>query len=237
MKLPKYLILSLVHCLIIITPSDSKCQPSFRCGNLNLKFPFTDIQKPECGLFVVHGCNSTIQLEVGGVRYDLLDAHLDKHEFRVRDPELEKILKERSYFSLRNISLPKSPFASLALVSQSLTLFSCKNINININSCFHDPQSFNQINCSPFTLYYNDTAGSATAPCEHYDSEYSRIQVPIKEDSAADLLSWLTPEFTLQWNVSKDCNLCHRSGGQCLSNARNEFYCNKGIIIYKLTIA
>lgn len=197
-----------------------------------MTFPFTDIQEPECGLFVVHGCNSTIQLEAGGVRYDLLDAHLDKHEFHVRDPELQKMLKERNYCSLRNISLPKSPFASLTVVSHSLTLFSFKTVN----SCFHHPQSLNQINCSPFTLYYNDTAGCATGPCECYDSECSGIQVPIKEDSSADLCSRLTPDFTLQWNVSEDCNRCYRSGGQCFSNARNEFYCKKDGVISVLSV-
>ncbi|KAH6771484.1 hypothetical protein C2S52_016287 [Perilla frutescens var. hirtella] len=47
----------------------------------------------------------------------------------------------------------------------------------------------------------------------------------------------LTHEFTLDWTVSEDCQKCRRGGGQCLSDARDEFYCKKGTSSLMLILA
>ncbi|PIN00915.1 hypothetical protein CDL12_26582 [Handroanthus impetiginosus] len=85
-----FILFSLFHYLIIYT-ADSKCQESFRCGNLGLlEFPLSQVLQPECGLFLVD-CKSSsprIQLEYGGTWYDILEK-LSANRFRIRDPFLE----------------------------------------------------------------------------------------------------------------------------------------------------
>ncbi|KAH6827744.1 hypothetical protein C2S53_015418 [Perilla frutescens var. hirtella] len=41
--------------------AQSKCQKSYSCGNFSLEFPFTDIKDPDCGLWMVDGCDSTYE--------------------------------------------------------------------------------------------------------------------------------------------------------------------------------
>ncbi|XP_057765834.1 LEAF RUST 10 DISEASE-RESISTANCE LOCUS RECEPTOR-LIKE PROTEIN KINASE-like 1.1 [Salvia miltiorrhiza] len=219
MKLPKYLILSLLHCLII-TSTLSKCPQSYPCRNLTLKFPFTDIRNPECGLFMVDGCNSThglprIQLEAQGLRYDLLQ--LSENNMSVRYSQLQKLFKEGTYFLLR---LPKYPFSSLTIASPHINLLSCNNPHFGGNPC----------NCSQIPL--NLFCVNLTAPKETRDSsECSMIQVPINTEPnqcSKIHLNQLNPEFTLEFNVSHDCYQCHRRGGQCFRNWINDFYCKEG---------
>ncbi|KAG6389921.1 hypothetical protein SASPL_151396 [Salvia splendens] len=104
---------------------------SHPCGNLNLIFPFTDIQKPKCGLFMVDGCNPPhpdrkVQLDYEGLRFDLLN--ISENDISIRDRWLNELLNQRRYLDLRNFSLPKSPFASLKLISPYR----------NLSSCFYD---------------------------------------------------------------------------------------------------
>ncbi|KAL1531857.1 non-specific serine/threonine protein kinase [Salvia divinorum] len=218
MKLPNYLILSLLHSLIIITTasSDSKCPPSHPCGNFNLKFPFTDIGKPKCGLFMVHGCDNPphrdrkIQLEHEGLLFDLI--HIQGNNMSISDPELKKLLVEERYFDIRNLSLPRSPFASLTLVSPHRHLFSC-------NEFYDCTENFlNSVSCSHFTLFYKDAR----------DCPVIQVSITRGSDRESEFdFSQLSHEFILEFNVS-DCSECHHRGGQCLSNSINEFYCKEG---------
>ncbi|KAK0574860.1 hypothetical protein LWI29_030212 [Acer saccharum] len=60
MALATYLVLFLICHLLLLSLSEQdpnpRCPP-FRCGLLNIGFPFSNQTHPECGLFVVDNCN------------------------------------------------------------------------------------------------------------------------------------------------------------------------------------
>ena len=57
MALGKHVMLLLGH-LLLLLKADSKCPKAYACGNFTLEFPFTVSNDPDCGLFIVDGCDS-----------------------------------------------------------------------------------------------------------------------------------------------------------------------------------
>ncbi|KAG8366646.1 hypothetical protein BUALT_Bualt17G0101300 [Buddleja alternifolia] len=177
---------------------------------------------------MVNNCTSAnpiIQLGHGGSWYEILNK-LSTNMFFIRDPALQTQLSERSCF-FANLSLPKSPSASLA-ISTNLTLFRCVNQSDSeeIERRFED---YTSRRCQFFTVYYRNSAfgggeeGSVPSNC-------SVIELPrsLAPDSEDELFRLLSAEFTVEWNVSANCSQCHGRGGQCLTNNMNEFRCKYG---------
>ncbi|KAG6391673.1 hypothetical protein SASPL_149430 [Salvia splendens] len=224
-------VLILLLCLLRLLPqSHSKCKESYSCRNFTLRFPFTDIRDPGCGLFAVGGCDSTTQeehprLQIGAstsAKYILNQP--SKNEFIILDFLLQTLLESPRCFSYMNVSLPQSPSVSFTF-SPNITFFACfnKSSNEEIQEYF---ESYRREECDASTLYYKIPATESHNGA--IPRECSLTQLPVKSDENSTQLSeMLTSSFTLEWSVSEDCDRCYRGGGQCLADNRNQFYCEK----------
>ncbi|KAK4479897.1 hypothetical protein RD792_015441 [Penstemon davidsonii] len=166
-----------------------------------------------------------IQFQYGGDWYDILHKNSTNSLF-VRSPSLQHNLGSPNCLSFTNLSLPNSPSSSFT-ISPSMNLFLCYNESRDqaINEYF---QSYSLHRCAAFNVYYrNPNNSSSSASVIDIPGNCSMIQMPSNQDySGGDhLLSMLTSEFTLEWNVSGECNDCHRRGGQCTTSNMNQFLC------------
>ncbi|KAK4479894.1 hypothetical protein RD792_015438 [Penstemon davidsonii] len=220
---------------LLLESADSECPDSFSCGNLSLlEFPLSNM-KSNCGLFMVD-CDSPIpriQFQYGGDWYDILHKN-STNSLLVRSPILQHHLGSPNCFSFTNLSLPNSPSSSFT-ISPSMNLFLCYNEShdIVINEYF---RSYSLHTCAAFNVYYrNPNNSSSSASVIDIPENCSMIQMPLNSSNqdyysgGGDLLSMLASEFTLEWNVSRECNDCHHRGGQCTTNNMNEFLCKIGL--------
>ncbi|KAL0463547.1 UNVERIFIED_CONTAM: LEAF RUST 10 DISEASE-RESISTANCE LOCUS RECEPTOR-LIKE PROTEIN KINASE-like 1.1 [Sesamum latifolium] len=186
--------------------------------------------EPDCGLLMVNKCesdNPEIGLRAEGIWYEFLEKK-PENKILVRDRILQGHLNNR-ICPVANMSLPNSPSISLS-VTPNLTLFTCFNQSYD-ERVEHYFESYNKENCGVFTGYYrNQGTGIPASQGSRPPEGCSFIQLPIKsEHDSGDLFDMLTAEFTVEWNISKACYECHHGGGQCLSNAANEFECKKAL--------
>ncbi|PIN14989.1 Serine/threonine protein kinase [Handroanthus impetiginosus] len=241
MNLAKCLILfSLFHYLIIYS-ADSKCQKSFRCGNLGfLEFPLSHVTKPECGLFPVN-CSFSyprIQLGDGGTWYDVL-VKLSANKIRIRDPNLDEYWYNYSCSSFRGLSLPSSPSSSLTISSPNITMFECPKDSLGESNALLDnyfgAENYTVLDrCPRFILYYSRYQANISFREEFAIPEpCSVVQLPGNLYSFQGwkpgdaLILNLTSEFDLEWNLSDACLKCHQEGGQCKTMDVNKFLCTQ----------
>ncbi|KAK8617579.1 hypothetical protein V6N13_080489 [Hibiscus sabdariffa] len=187
---------------------------SFPCGELgDLTFPFTEGDRPDCGLFVVNSCNSTSRGCAGAAR------------------TWRTMLNQRDCQSLNNLSLPNLPYVSFEIVP-NLTLCKCEtssNISLpNETELRHTP-------CDNYAIYYHrpkpppnddmnqDDRLSSLCPCP-------TIQLPLSEPPSdnGNVFDLLTPNVSVEVYISGLCSTCYRRGGICLARNQN-FYCGKGM--------
>ncbi|XP_057765839.1 LEAF RUST 10 DISEASE-RESISTANCE LOCUS RECEPTOR-LIKE PROTEIN KINASE-like 1.1 isoform X2 [Salvia miltiorrhiza] len=232
------LLLVLWHLLLL--QADSKCQKSYTCRNFTLQFPFTYIDDPQCGLFTVAGCESSSRekhprLYIGAstsAKYIL--GQPSQNKLLIHDFLLETLLgSPESCYSFLNVSLPQSPSVSFT-ISPNITFFTCfnKTTNRQIQDYF---QNYSRQDCEASTLYYKTPATQEHAP--QIPEACSLAQLPIKSDeNSTQLLKLLSANYSLEWNVSEDCNECYRRGGQCLADNQNDFYCKSKTAENRLTV-
>ncbi|KAL1531854.1 hypothetical protein AAHA92_31942 [Salvia divinorum] len=246
MAFGKHVMVLLCHLLLLLLlKADSKCPKSYNCGNFSLEFPFTVSNDTDCGLITVDGCNSTegsptIRTRDAKSPYHILEK-TSTNAFRIHDSGLQESFTPSICYTFRNMSLPETPFVSFTF-SPNITFFTCYNqtASLQIQDYF---QSYRSSRCNISTVYYK-------TPSTHQDhtlpipQDCSSIQLPIKSGNrSADLLHLLSADFTLEWNLSEDCNKCHHGGGHCFSDNRNQFYCGteggltKIVFIGGITIA
>ncbi|KAI4357766.1 hypothetical protein L6164_001694 [Bauhinia variegata] len=212
-----------------------KCPSSFNCGYLEtIQFPFTTIERPDCGILALHGCGNDsvsskgIQLKKGE-RYHVM--HIDHSTIFVRDDHLHKLLQSRSceiFNSNYTPNLPPtSPLASFD-VKYNITLFKC-------NKSLHIPQpklSFNYANCSNYNIYYfprEFELPMSNKPPPKAFAECSILQLPVKdEDDSNDPFTFLSAEVPIKVRFSEECAKCYyHERGMCQLDSRRKFLCVK----------
>ncbi|KAL8470760.1 hypothetical protein ACS0TY_033360 [Phlomoides rotata] len=224
MALVKIIFFMFVCRLLLLNPADSECEKSFRCGGLSsLEFPLSRVDDPECGVFLVDGCDSDnpiIQLEAGGRWYEIL-RKVSQNSLSIRDPEMDRLSKAKNCYTFHNLSMPKSPHSSF-IVSPNITFFTCWT-----QTHF---EYYSSKDCPPFTLYFPNTAGDPDPPeVIPLPQQCSLSRAPFRfNPDSSEAFQMITAEFTLEWNVYDNCSNCHNGGGQCLTNTRNEFVCKRG---------
>ncbi|XP_057765841.1 LEAF RUST 10 DISEASE-RESISTANCE LOCUS RECEPTOR-LIKE PROTEIN KINASE-like 1.1 isoform X4 [Salvia miltiorrhiza] len=223
--------LTLLLCLVLLLlRAHSKCPKSYACRNFSLEFPFTISSYPDCGLFIVDGCDSHIghpilRSKAPTAPYLIL-GKTSTNRFLIHDSLLQEPLRSSTCHTLRNLSLPQSPFVSFTIISPKLIFFACYNQTPSPQ--IHDYfQSYRSLSCNISTLYYQIPAPPHHAPPIPRDHCFL-TQLPFKSDNnSTDLLHLLTANFTLEWNVSQHCYKCYSGGGKCLTDNQNQFYCSK----------
>ncbi|XP_019172584.1 PREDICTED: LEAF RUST 10 DISEASE-RESISTANCE LOCUS RECEPTOR-LIKE PROTEIN KINASE-like 2.5 [Ipomoea nil] len=204
----------------------SSCPKQFTCGNLgNLSFPFSNVSRPECGLYTLD-CNATPYptITLGQNQYGV--RFIGDDFMKLFDPLLGKRICNVFH---TGISFPSSPSISFEFLF-AMEVYKCNRSSSNvslqqkIDHYFLGYKSYNS--CQNFSLYYtqveNDTqlVGSLPAEC-------SVIYLPFDRSSRAmDLFERLNSSMLyLQWKVSEVCTECHYNEGQCLTDTHNNFQC------------
>ncbi|KAF5727738.1 hypothetical protein HS088_TW22G01435 [Tripterygium wilfordii] len=193
--------------------------PSFNCGNFgDIRFPFTEQDRPECGLCIVYGCDSDsqkIQLERNGSLY-LLENISQALNITIKDERLEKFLtlQDRHCENLNNLVFRNSSSISFSLTPK-LDLFNC---NSSVSDTLH--MDFNYTGCHDY-IYYNSINHSLpTIP-----PQCSLVSLPAKpSQNFGDIFSVLTATFHLKLHVSPACYSCYYRGrgGECQINSKGE---------------
>ncbi|KAL3631352.1 hypothetical protein CASFOL_024336 [Castilleja foliolosa] len=221
------LIFYLLHQLI---NSDSICPKSFKCGSLGtLEFPLSN--QTGCGLFMVQNCdtqNPTIQFGADGYPYDFL-ANKSKKQVLVSDPYLRFHLSTHFCLGVRNLTLPPvgSPSVTIAVVPH-ITLFACINQTYNSDAMINTFRSYKYTNCSPWDVYYKNPATHVSVTEMPLDCTVLQVPINSTRNPNSSLPNLLSDQFIIEWNVTEDCYQCHSRGGQCLSNAMDQFQCDIG---------
>ncbi|XP_017970430.1 PREDICTED: rust resistance kinase Lr10 [Theobroma cacao] len=155
--------------------------PTFPCGKLGeIGFPYTPRDRPECGLFVVGGCEGNIQKVQlkQGERWYQVDSISQAGTVTIYDEVLAKQLETKDCESLKNLSLsfPNLPYVTFQILS-NLTLCKC-NSPLNTSKM----QEFSYAKCKNSTIYYSQPQGMPKPPDEdQYDRLSSLCNCPIIE--------------------------------------------------------
>ncbi|KAJ8548275.1 hypothetical protein K7X08_030744 [Anisodus acutangulus] len=223
------------------------CPKEFNCGRLgNMSYPFSEFNKPHCGLSKID-CNNTFlypKVELEGVLYNGFKKWLWINGIDLSDLSLEGYLAKRSCKSFeRNLSFPNSPSVTFG-VYNNITLFKCMNgSSEEIGDYFRRYENYS--NCDGFKLYYHKprTDERHNIPAD-LPPNCSIIRLPLRflsnsEPVPTDLFDLLTSNFTLDWEVSKVCSKCIYREGQCQNDSKNDFFCSKvlGGIFFIITIS
>ncbi|GFZ16058.1 receptor serine/threonine kinase-like protein [Actinidia rufa] len=218
--------LLLLHSAGQENPHQNHCPESFNCGIHGLiKFPFSTTSYSHCGLFTVR-CNESIPKLNLGVKdqwYDTKDT-FQGNEIRVKDNVLDLLINTTScdvFSSYLNWALRPAALVSFT-ISPSLTLFKCTSINSQLDQQKADyfRGNHNYRGCTGYTVYYeypnHHQEGLTNRSLPHNCAVIELPVLPPKRDqTASDLFSILASEYTIRFNVSKQCLNCHHDGGQC----------------------
>ncbi|KAL3336780.1 hypothetical protein AABB24_029449 [Solanum stoloniferum] len=228
----------------LVEVESKSCPKEFNCGRLgSMSYPFSEFNKPYCGLSKID-CNNTFQypkIEIEGVTYNAYKKWLWVNGIDLSDSILEGYLANRSCKSFeRNLSFPNTPSVSFG-VFNNITLFKCMNAststssNEEIGGYFRRYEKY--LNCDGFNLYYHKPRTdhrNYSIPVDEDDlpANCSIIRLPLKYIPTSvpvpsDLFELLSSNFTLDWEVSKDCSKCFYREGQCQSDSKNNFFCSK----------
>ena len=236
-------LLLLISCIVQVV-SGTKCPPSLPCGYVgNVSFPFTTTGHPECGIFVIHGCDdeagATKSIQNNNRWFDIVS--LNQSTITIRDNHLLDLLLWRSceVMDYKSTFAVNSTLASSHLINSSYVL----RCNHALDPKRLPPMLSNPAVCGNHTFY---ELIEEIEKSDYMDSEvhsYSRynnltgcsiINVPIagpviskgfnslfNRSSAADI--------PIQMQLSPDCSHCQSVYvGQCRTDNYGKFYCDKG---------
>lgn len=220
------LLILLLLSQFLILHSAEPCPLSFHCGNLlgDLKFPYTEESRPECGFFVVKDCNRpnpSVQLDRVG-RWYRIHKISQANTLTIYDESLVQQLRNRncSGLSMKNF-LPHLPYVTFNITSGPIALCTCKTA---LNASFPEQVQLNHTACNNYTIYYGPPEAPSPCPC-------STVQLPLTNtppENGTHSFILLTPHVSVKINLSKPFKECHWRGGTCLVRNRR-LYCTKGI--------
>ncbi|CAA3004412.1 Serine threonine kinase [Olea europaea subsp. europaea] len=216
--------------IYILQLVDSHCPKQFQCGNLgNLEFPLAS--SPGCGLLPVD-CgaqpNPIIHLDYYpfSPSYEILKKS-SPNELFIRNTFLERVLHNNKEICNLFFPLPMPPSPSISTsLFPNITLFKCDKYRNYDNEIPNFQEIYgNYDGCDFFNIYYPKSNGSLSPP-----KDCSVLPLPRNlqyNSDSTDLFQRLGSDCHLKWNVSDDCRNCHRKGGNCTTNMKNEFRCDK----------
>ncbi|KAI7998487.1 NADH-ubiquinone oxidoreductase chain 5 [Camellia lanceoleosa] len=223
--------------------SFQNCPQSFQCGKLEqIKFPYSNITYPDCGLCTVN-CSEPIPKLYFGVDqlwYEVHDKFLSHEVLNVTDKNLETIIKSKNcdvFTFYLSWSLPTT-FVSFT-VSPNLTFFKCptgvsSDLDKQIDHFFCHNQSYSYYKgCSGYTVYYKypDDPNQSLLINERILQSCVHFQLPVfslngsRTRNVSDLFSVLASEFSLGFHASNECGKCNLRGGHCPRYNSSKFQC------------
>ncbi|GMP83406.1 hypothetical protein CsSME_00037330 [Camellia sinensis var. sinensis] len=235
--------------------SFQNCPQSFQCGRLGqINFPYSNTTYPQCGFCTVDCSEATPKLNFGVEQqwYEVHDKFLNHEVQNVTDKILESLIKSKScdvFTFYLPTSLLITPSVSF-IVSPNLTFFKCPS---GVNGAL-DKQIEHFLRHNHSYSYYKGCLGNAVYykyPDDPHQSlindrilqSCAHIQLPVvslsdsRKRNVSDLFSVLSSEFSLGFNVSKECSECHLKGGHCHRYNSAKFQCTEQAYLPKKSIA
>ncbi|XP_044494505.1 LEAF RUST 10 DISEASE-RESISTANCE LOCUS RECEPTOR-LIKE PROTEIN KINASE-like 1.1 [Mangifera indica] len=193
--------------------------PRFSCGFLgNIGFPFSNRTHQECGLLVVDNCTEPVpSIQLGKQRqwFNIKGISQD-NTLELKDKNSEEEFHNCSRKSLKNLTLPISPFLSFN-VPDKLAGFQCP-----LN--YTPPKNFNHLcnnSQNSYILYWGPFNVFPRPP------NCSRINLQVNKTETSIEYSYLyTGSFSVEVNVTDECYDCFSAGGQCKTDSNGNFNCS-----------
>ncbi|KAI4357783.1 hypothetical protein L6164_001709 [Bauhinia variegata] len=215
--------------VILLSAQNPNCPISFHCGDLGtIQFPFADAQHRDCGLLVIHGCDSNdpsalkyIQFDNAGELFQVTG--VGESFVSVRDFHLqEKLLSRNCDAFTHNRSLDSLPLINSAIVAYRFDYENSSVIRCNrtVNASFLGSYDSKYTGCPGYDLYLGYGG-------KRYPEECSTVQIQIQNyNNIKDPFSSAAAEITVTVQVSDDCSKCHyEKEGQCRLDTNGQFFC------------
>lgn len=214
------------------------CLDSFECGNLGfIKYPFTKVGLPKCGVLQIQGCDDHnknaskyVQLTKGGKLFQVTNVDTSSwstgNTISIIDQNLTKFLQKNACeaFSYDNITLPPpSPFG-LFYIKDNITVVKCtKKLVIK-----YPPNNFfKNRTCPHYDFYFGDSISDSES--NQSFASCSLFHLPINELGFAlsgNPFPYLADQITFQFQPSDFCRRCHRNTkGHCGADSNGQPYC------------
>ncbi|KAH7841536.1 hypothetical protein Vadar_031238 [Vaccinium darrowii] len=223
----------LVFHLLFLHSSGSSCPSSFDCGPLGpMKFPFTSLTDPQCGLCTLSCHEQAPKVFLGDEGRSIQVSSIDDNAIKISDPFLKDLIDNKSCGFFSYINSPYTPYISYT-ISPNLTFVKCLPSN---------PEHKNQTdlkyfsgNCTRYrgegchgNIIYFSYRNNTVPPLGSFPRNCASFQLPIvssvEDRNLSDPFSLLTANFSIEYHVSKECQTCLANYSQCLRDNR-EFHC------------
>ncbi|KAJ4972734.1 hypothetical protein NE237_005908 [Protea cynaroides] len=219
-----------------------RCSP-FRsnCGNSDLRYPFSEEAKRECGLGIIRCVNnSTPRLIINSEdddpdRFQVIDFNYTARVIAIQDLKFSNLVRQNRCNELYDFSTPNSGNISFQFESLITYFQICTKGDLDtfVHENHDDYRMWGFRACGAYDLsFYNYYPGKPPspsptpppAPPPSGDSQHACKEVEFPVDfpkgisgKVDDILGWLSSGFYLQWNLPQQCHQCDESDTLCLS--------------------
>ncbi|KAL2948094.1 hypothetical protein AAZX31_20G107200 [Glycine max] len=213
------------------------CPDSFDCGSIGkIHFPFTTVERHNCGVLAIHGCNDSDQtsakhvlLTKGGKLFQVTQVNsqsLSTTSISIIDQDFRGLLENGSCKALSyNIRVPPSSALGYFDVQNNISIFNCSRHLRKLNH-INGFINYTSTRC-PSSVFYFAPPDSQTL--RSFTSSCSMVQLPKRIDSEffkGDPFGFLTAEITFEFKFSEYCIRCSEDGrGLCRPDSNGKFHC------------
>ncbi|XP_058091445.1 LEAF RUST 10 DISEASE-RESISTANCE LOCUS RECEPTOR-LIKE PROTEIN KINASE-like 1.1 [Magnolia sinica] len=211
------------------------CPPVDCREQFDIRFPFSNITNPECGLYSIN-CNNfikpTIQFEDLGRSYVVKDISYRESTIVIQDEGFYNHSQSDLCNSSYNFTLPSSTFLRFYLKTSNYIFVNC---NRHHQPLFNDSYMgvYNYTDCEDRILYYwpEDLQLHYQPSLQQRDCLVTHFPLHLHEldpNVPKDFFSVLSLGFHLQWVRTQECIECfERRGGYCSRhNSTRDFICS-----------
>ncbi|RZB43496.1 Rust resistance kinase Lr10 [Glycine soja] len=213
------------------------CPDSFDCGSIGkIYFPFTTVERHNCGVLAIRGCNDSgqtsakhVQLTKGGKLFQVTQVNsqsLSTTSISIIDQDFRGLLENGSCKALSyNITVPPSSAFGYFDVQNNISIFNCSRHLRKLNHT-NGFINYTSTRC-PSSVFYFAPPDSQTL--RSFTSSCSMVQLPKRIDSEffkGDPFGFLTAEITFEFKFSDDCIRCYEEGkGFCEPDSNGKIHC------------
>ncbi|XP_015065412.1 LEAF RUST 10 DISEASE-RESISTANCE LOCUS RECEPTOR-LIKE PROTEIN KINASE-like 2.4 isoform X1 [Solanum pennellii] len=233
-----FIILSYLHMPVSLGQDDQRygsCGEPFRCGSMDIVYPFWGGSKPEyCGhpSFEIK-CESNIpKITMESTRYEVIDINTPN---RIVTLARDDLLSNICLANPKNASFDLNTFSYVSS-DLNITLYLGCTVRPGLQLPASSPNRFNcNSNSSIFGIYtlINVPFDLSLVTCQKEIiarvNQTNAVALASPTASVAFLRKAIAGGFSVNWTATIDskCQQCHRSGGRCGSNPDSgDFTCH-----------